>query len=274
MANSVIAQATSMEQKLKHSVPSPNLPKGCGVIREKGGKFAADLFSGMGSLTVTILISPGRSGFGWNLSLPQITCQDDIGLLKFLVGQGATPDSVVFILSGGKDMLSHFEKDEHSNLAPDDNKPESNDKAGILNGKTHMRRFHPRIERWSSSTEPTDGHWRPISRDNILTLYGAEMSDLALSLQTINNVSSAGSLFSKKCLKEAGHILAVGKHSGTERSARRNRWALRSSCALTSNAPAYFIRPVLIRPCAPEPDGYSQAGFIYLSSLPMRVKQP
>src|SRR5271165_4709459 len=45
------------------------LPKGGGAIRGIGEKFAANPVTGTGSLTVPIAVSPGRSGFGPQLSL-------------------------------------------------------------------------------------------------------------------------------------------------------------------------------------------------------------
>lgn len=74
------------------SAPAVTLPKGGGAIRGIGEKFAANPVTGTGSMSVPIATSPGRSGFGpqlslsydsgagngafglgWNLSLPSIT---------------------------------------------------------------------------------------------------------------------------------------------------------------------------------------------------------
>src|SRR5437899_3268961 len=51
------------------TTPSISLPKGGGAIRGMGEKFAANPVTGTGSLTVPIYASPGRSGFGPQLSL-------------------------------------------------------------------------------------------------------------------------------------------------------------------------------------------------------------
>jgi hypothetical protein len=78
------------------AAPSISLPKGGGAIRGMGEKFAANPVTGTGSMTVPIATSPGRSGFGpqlslsydsgagngpfglgWNLSLPSITRKTD-----------------------------------------------------------------------------------------------------------------------------------------------------------------------------------------------------
>ena len=49
--------------------PSISLPKGGGAIRGIGEKFAANPVTGTDSMTVPIAKSPGRSGFGPQLSL-------------------------------------------------------------------------------------------------------------------------------------------------------------------------------------------------------------
>src|ERR1039458_10555995 len=51
------------------SLPSLSLPKGGGAIRGIGEKFAANPVTGTGSLNVPIYTSPGRTGFGPQLSL-------------------------------------------------------------------------------------------------------------------------------------------------------------------------------------------------------------
>lgn len=83
-------------------VPSINLPKGGGAIRGMGEKFAANPVTGTGSMSVPIATSPGRSGFGpelslsydsgagngifgfgWTLSLPSISRKTDKGLPRY-----------------------------------------------------------------------------------------------------------------------------------------------------------------------------------------------
>jgi hypothetical protein len=49
--------------------PTVSLHKGGGAIRGLGEKFAANPVTGTGSMSVPIAISPGRSGFGPQLSL-------------------------------------------------------------------------------------------------------------------------------------------------------------------------------------------------------------
>ena len=82
------------------SAPALQFPKGGGAIKGSGEKFAANPVTGTGSMSVPIATSPGRSGFGpqlslsydsgagngpfgfgWSLSLPSITRKTDNCLL-------------------------------------------------------------------------------------------------------------------------------------------------------------------------------------------------
>jgi hypothetical protein len=84
-----------------------------------GEKFVANPVTGTGSMLVFIAISPGRLGFGlqlslscdsgagngpfgfgWSLSLPSVTCKTDKGLPQYFDAD----ESDVFILSGAEFM--------------------------------------------------------------------------------------------------------------------------------------------------------------------------
>ena len=174
------------------TAPSISLPKGGGAVRGIGEKFSANPVTGTGSLSVPIATSPGRSGFGpqlglsydsgagngpfgigWNLSLPAITRKTDKGLPQYRDAE----ESDVYILSGAEDLVSAYKKnpdsswarDQHGNLI-DDEEPRN----GHL-----VKRYRPRIEglfarieRWTRLIDG-DTHWRSISKDNILTVYGS-----------------------------------------------------------------------------------------------------
>jgi RHS repeat-associated protein len=162
--------------------PALMLPKGGGAIRGIGEKFAVNPVTGTGSVSVTIATSPGRSGFGpqlsltydsgagngpfgfgWSLSLPSITRKTDKGLPQYL----DAVDSDVFILSGAEDLVPVLQADG-TRFRDDTTAP------GFV-----IHRYRPRIEglfarieRWSKIGSPGDVHWRSISKANILTLYG------------------------------------------------------------------------------------------------------
>jgi Salmonella virulence plasmid 65kDa B protein len=114
-------------------VPSISLPKGGGAIRGIGEKFAANPVTGTGSMTVPIVVTPGRSGLapqltlsydsgsgngpfglGWNLSLPAITRKTDKGLPKYRDAD----ESDVFILSGAEDLVPAL--DNNGKIAEED----------------------------------------------------------------------------------------------------------------------------------------------------------
>src|SRR5437762_12558213 len=100
--------------------PTITLPKGGGTIRGIGEKFAANPVTGTGSMTVPIATSPGRSGFGpqlslsydsgagngpfglgWSLSLPSITRKTEKGLPRY----DDANESDVVILSGAEALV-------------------------------------------------------------------------------------------------------------------------------------------------------------------------
>jgi RHS repeat-associated protein len=163
------------------SPPAINIPKGGGAIRGIGEKFAANPVTGTGSMTVPIATSPGRSGFGpqlslsydsgsgngpfgfgWSLSLPSITRKTDKGLPQY---QDASA-SDVFILSGAEDLVPLLVQDPTPRV--------------VGEGSYQVERYSPRIEglfagieRWTD-TKTGETHWRSISRDNVTTLYGKD----------------------------------------------------------------------------------------------------
>ncbi|WP_206070408.1 SpvB/TcaC N-terminal domain-containing protein [Nodosilinea sp. P-1105] len=156
-----------------------------------GEKFAANPVTGTGSMSVPIATSPGRSGFGpqlslsydsgagngpfgfgWSLSLPSITRKTDKGLPRY---DDAT-ESDVFILSGAEDLVPVLVRDNQGKWVPE-SLPDR-----TVNGMTYaVKRYRPRmeglfarIERWTNVADASDVHWRSISQDNILTLYGKD----------------------------------------------------------------------------------------------------
>jgi hypothetical protein len=94
-----------------------SLPKGGGAIKGIGETFQPNLFSGTGNFTIPITTSPGRSGFGpqltlqystgngngpfglgWSLSIPRITRKTEKGLPRY-------DESDVFVMSGAEDLV-------------------------------------------------------------------------------------------------------------------------------------------------------------------------
>jgi RHS repeat-associated protein len=189
-------QSQSDQDKGLVAPPVISLPKGGGAIRGMGEKFAANPVTGAGSMTVPIAVSPGRSGFGpqlslsydsgggngpfgfgWNLSLPAITRKTDKGLPQYRDSE----DSNVFILSGAEDLVPVFRTDTNGNWVRDDhgNLVIHEDTRTIHRVAYQVRRYRPRIEglfarieRWTNPDKPAETFWRSISKDNITTWYG------------------------------------------------------------------------------------------------------
>jgi RHS repeat-associated protein len=176
------------------SAPTISLPKGGGAIRGIGEKFAANPVTGTGSMSVPLATSSGRSGFGpqlslaydsgsgngpfgfgWSLSLPSITRKTDKGLPQYHDAE----ESDVFVLSGSEDLVPVFKKnpdgtwvrDAKGNLIIDDS---PRDGFTVRSYRPRIEGLFARIERWTASDG--DVHWRSISKDNILTLYGKDSS--------------------------------------------------------------------------------------------------
>jgi hypothetical protein len=165
------------------SAPSITLPKGGGAIRGIGEKFAANPVSGTGSMSVPIATSPGRSGFGpqlslsydsgsgngpfgfgWTLSLPAITRKTDKGLPRYHDAR----ESDVYVLAGVEDLVPVLEADG------------SRARDTTVSAEFVVHRYRPRIEgmfarieRWTSITTGQI-HWRSITRDNVTSVYGKD----------------------------------------------------------------------------------------------------
>jgi hypothetical protein len=63
------AKGSAADQSSAPALPAITLPKGDGVIRGLGEKVAANPVTGTGAMSEPIATSPGRSGFGPQLSL-------------------------------------------------------------------------------------------------------------------------------------------------------------------------------------------------------------
>jgi RHS repeat-associated protein len=187
------SQASSGNQRLlppedKFGVKAPQitLPKGGGAISGIGEKFAANPVTGTGSMAVPIFTSPGRSGFGpqlslsydsgsgngpfgfgWTLSLPSITRKNDKGLPKYFDAE----ESDIFILSGAEDLVPVLVQEKDGWKRETLDSPASNPGYTIQRYRPRIEGLFARIERWTDKTSGAS-HWRSISKDNITTLYG------------------------------------------------------------------------------------------------------
>ncbi|MEO8677787.1 MAG: SpvB/TcaC N-terminal domain-containing protein [Vicinamibacterales bacterium] len=166
-------------------MPVINLPKGGGAIRGIGEKFGANPATGTGAMSIPIAVSAGRSGvtpqlalaydsasgngpfgIGWSLALPAVSRKTDKGLPRYLDAE----ESDVFLLSGAEDLVPVLDAAgmRHEDL--------------LAAPGYRIQRYRPRteglfarIERWTRLGDG-DVHWRSISRDNILSVYGATLA--------------------------------------------------------------------------------------------------
>ena len=164
--------------------PAISLPKGGGAIKGIGETFQPNPFTGTASISVPIYTSPGRAGFGpelslsygsgsgngifglgWSLSIPSITRKTEKGLPQYLDHD----ESDTFILSGAEDLVPALKK-QGGNWVPDELDDAS---------KTYrIKRYRPRteglfarIEKWIKKKNG-DVHWRSITKGNITSVYG------------------------------------------------------------------------------------------------------
>src|SRR5262249_40713028 len=161
--------------------PAINLPKGGGAVRGIGEKFSANPVTGSATFAIPIPASPGRSGFrpqlalaydsgngngpfgfGWALSLPTIARKTEKGLPRYV-------DSAdTFVISGAEDLVPVLDANGHLQV-------DVTSAPGFA-----IRRYRPRVEgsfaRIEHCTRLLDGdvHWRSISADNVLSIYGRD----------------------------------------------------------------------------------------------------
>jgi hypothetical protein len=150
-----------------------------------GEKFAANPVTGTGSMTVPIAASPGRGGFGpqlslsydsgagngpfglgWSLGIPAIRRKTDRGLPQYL----DAAESDTFLLAGAEDLVP---------LLSASGELPAEETVRVYSRNYRIRCYRPRIEglfarieRWTAADDPAQMFWRTISRDNITSWYG------------------------------------------------------------------------------------------------------
>jgi len=180
------AAGKTQEQPFSVAAPQLSLPKGGGALRAIAEKFNLNPVTGTGSLAVPVHASPGRSGFGpqlslsydsgtgngpfgfgWSLAINNISRKTDKGLPQY-----ADDESDTFILSSSEDLVPVL-----TNMAGQLTRDVV---ARTVYGKQYkVHRYRPRIEgafarieAWRNISDPQDTFWRSISKDNVTTWYG------------------------------------------------------------------------------------------------------
>jgi RHS repeat-associated protein len=162
-------------------LPSVSLPKSGGAIHGIGEKFDVSAATGTGKVTLPIPLGNARMtpplhlsydsgsgngifGFGWTLDLPGIRRKTDKGLPRY----DDIGESDVFILSGAEDLVPLLDASGTRITLP-----------RTVFGIDYVVSFYrprieglfSRIERWRA-VKSGISHWRSISKDNVVTLYG------------------------------------------------------------------------------------------------------
>jgi RHS repeat-associated protein len=156
-------------------LPSVSLPTGGGAIRGIGEKFGVNAVTGTGSFTIPLPLTPGRDGFGpamelsydsgsgngafgwgWSVELPSITRKTDKGIPRY----DDAHESDIFLLSSAEDLIP---------AGP--SRPI--DGYDVRPYRLRIETVFARIERWTRIDDSSDVHWRTLSPENVLTLYGA-----------------------------------------------------------------------------------------------------
>lgn len=185
------AEQKQPETTSPFAAPHISLPKGGGAIRGVGEKFQTNAANGTGTLAIPIPFPKSRNdfqpavalsyssgagnashGLGWSIGLPSISRRVDKGVPRYAPFArraedipGADAASDIFLLSGSEDLVP---------VAADDGPWIAH---RVADGY-FVRGYRPRIEgafaRIESWTRISDGdtHWRTISRDNVLSVYG------------------------------------------------------------------------------------------------------
>ena len=239
--------AAPAEPSFSVVAPKVELPKGGGAIRGIGEKFAANPVTGTANMSVPIAVSAGRSGFGpeltlsydsgagngvfgfgWSLGSPQIARKTDRGLPRY----DDAGESDVFVLSGAEDLVPvMFDRRRHAD-------------SSSYPGYT-IRRYRPRvesqfarIERWTRDSDG-DTHWRSISGDNVLTLYGVTPDDRIFDPGDPSHVFSW--LVSETRDDKGNAIAYTYKADGSNRHLKRIRYGNR----VPMLGPDHFRQPLL-----------------------------
>src|SRR5690349_23495783 len=156
--------------------PAIALPKGGGAVRGIGEKFAANPVTGTGSTTVPIATSPGRSGFGlelslnydsgaangpfgfgWNFSLPAISRKTDKGLPQYR----DTEEADIFMLAGAEDLVPALLRDGNDwvrDVLPP--RVVYGNQYVIYRYRPRIEGLFARIERWVNTAVASDTFWR------------------------------------------------------------------------------------------------------------------
>jgi hypothetical protein len=183
--NSTATGASTAGNNAKSAGSVINLPKGGGAVKGIGESFQPNPFTGTANISVPIATSPGRSGFGpqlslqyssgngngpfgmgWSLSVPQISRKTDRGIPKYNDNEMVDEtEKDTFLLSGAEDLV--LRTDIEPILTPEG--------FTITFYRPRTEGLFARIEKWvrsSNDAELNDVFWRITTKENKSNIYG------------------------------------------------------------------------------------------------------
>ena len=168
------------------TLPSISLPTGGGAIRGIDEKLTVDQATGTARLAVPVFTSPGREGFGpqlslsydsgagngayglgWSLSTPSITRKTSKGLPRYDDGE----DSDVFIVAGAEDLVPRLTETAGGWIVVPSSVSVGGASFTVKQYRPRVESSFARIERWQDEATG-DVHWHTVSRDNVTSLFG------------------------------------------------------------------------------------------------------
>lgn len=160
--------------------------KGGGALRSIDQKFQVNHSNGTCSLSIPLPVTQGRNGFqpalslsydsgsgngpfgiGWNLGVARIERKTSSGVPSYTNDDGEDAD--IFVFSGMEDLVPVREGAQ----------PVKGCCEGFQIHKYRPRveqEYKLRIERWKNMADSDDVHWRTITGDNAVSIYGRDDS--------------------------------------------------------------------------------------------------
>ncbi|PSL45406.1 RHS repeat-associated protein [Chitinophaga niastensis] len=166
--------------------PGLSLPQGGGAIKGISEKFEVNAVNGTASFSIPLPLANCRNatpslslnynsgggnspfGLGWDVSIPSITRKTEKELPRYQDEN----ESDTFIFSGAEDLVPALQQNgsawEHIPPTP---QTEHGITYSLTLYRPRIEGAFTRIEKWKN-TNTGELHWRTISKDNILSVYG------------------------------------------------------------------------------------------------------
>ncbi|MCP4150696.1 MAG: hypothetical protein GY757_23315, partial [bacterium] len=172
---------TNQEQQTEIQTPNIELPKGGGAIRSMGETFQPNAFSGTGSYSIPVPITPARGfepelsidynsgagnsewGIGFSLSLPKISRRTEKGIPKY-------DDSDIFIAGTGE-LTPKLVKKNGELVRDIRTESLDNEKWNVYAYLPRIEGAFSQIEQWINA-DGNDSFWKIISRNNTIDIFG------------------------------------------------------------------------------------------------------